>query len=165
MVNQLDKYWDVSSWPQRYQYSSFDANYILVNHKRPNRYGKHWTKQDVVRFMKWLRNHSESVVSDEMVLYRGTSDNLFPYWNNENSTINRNVVSTSESERIAKEFSNEGKGYLHILYLSPGCLILDMKPYYKNHALRREKEVLLLPGHKFTFLKKYGNRYHWMVTR
>jgi hypothetical protein len=31
MVNQLDKYWDVSSWPQRYQYSSFDLNYIIYD--------------------------------------------------------------------------------------------------------------------------------------
>ena len=161
MVNQLDKYWDVSSWPQRYQYSSFDLNYILVNGKRPSREGKHWTKKDVVDFMKWITKHSNA--TRKMILYRGTWDSPLPYWNNDNSNANHNLVSTSTSERIAKEFSNDGKGYVHILYLSPGCKTFDMKPYYTS-SVRREKEILLLPGHQFAFLKKYGHRCHWLVT-
>lgn len=79
-----------------------------------------------------------------------------------------NYLSTSKNVNIAKGFTglpldfdpdveydreaqfdlNNTPGYVHVLYLSPGCRVFDFKDHYKD-ALRREEEVLLLPGIEF----------------
>ena len=114
--------------------------------------------------MKWLDMHSDTLTKFKTV-YRGTWDSPIPYWNlNEEIPINQNIVSTSSKKSIAKEFSNSLKGFLHILQLILGCYIFDMKNYYNNHVLNREKEILILPNHKFTLLNKNGHCLTWLVS-
>jgi hypothetical protein len=156
---------DISTWPQRYIFSSFELNYILVNNKRLiPRNGKHWSIKDVKLFITWLYNNS-NVLTKTKIVYRGTWDSSVPFWNlNNEIPINQNIVSTSSKKSIAKEFSNSLKGFLHILQLTPGCHIFDMKNHYNNSVASREKEILILPNHKFTLLNKNGHCLTWVVS-
>ena len=159
MPNQLDLKWDTSTWPQRYILASLDVNYYLSG-LQPVVDGKHWTKDDVRRFVAWIKPRAQTVDKDEVVMYRGT-------WDAESAPAHDNptlaFTSMTHDKHIATEFSGK-KGSVHALHLKRGCRVFDMEPHYAaGNAVRREREVLLLPGHRFVFRRKYGGVLHWDV--
>jgi hypothetical protein len=87
-----------------------------------------------------------------------------------------NYLSTSTDVNIAKEFTgvprdyedrldengdieeydgaaefdeNNTPGFVHVLFLSTGCRIFDMDAHYSRIQLDREKEIIILPKHRF----------------
>ena len=156
--------WDASSWPQRYVNSNHDVNRALRGHSLPDRkLGEHWTHADVRNFVKWMRAHCE-VTDAPRILYRGA--NMATLFNEARFTKTPTFLSTSTDAAVASEFGKwyKTKGVLHVLHLAPGCRVFDMAPCYatmKVPAVSREKEVIVLPGHRATFRCRRGWRRHW----
>jgi hypothetical protein len=163
MPTDLDRDWDSMLWPHRYMTMSFEVNAFLS--KQPfKKSGKHWTKKDILEFMEWA-NKQATTLQRARMLYRGTpKDVTLPYYAS-NPTLS--FVSTTKSADIAQEFASpKGKGWVHVLHLSKGCRVIDLQPYYATFripGLKREKEVLLLPGHTFTLLSEDKHTKHWQV--
>lgn len=169
MVNQLQQIWKGSSWLKRYSYSSKELNMRLAGlgkqlHKSMNM----WTKPRIRACMAYMRRASH-VLATPQVLYRGTSHPGIEIHADEDSLVpdiakNTCIVSLTTSRAIAKEFAwPKGKGFLHKVCLAKGCRVVDMVTE-SDHAARREKEVLLLPGHSLKLVSQRGHSLVWQCT-
>lgn len=163
MPTDLDVFWDQMNWVHRYMSMSRDVNAYL-NKEPYDKSGKHWTKKDIKEFCEWMLANG-TVLARGRTLYRGTSQDVNePYFK---YNPNRSFVSMTKSEAIAHEFASpKGKGNVHVLHLTKGCTVFDFQPYYASFripALKREKEVLLYPGHNMTLMSEKGRVKHWRV--
>lgn len=159
MPTQLDELWASSTWPQRYILSSSDVNNTLLG-MPVARSGKHWTKQDVARFVRWMDANC-TVLAAPVVLYRGSQSP-------DVGERNKAFLSTSLSRKVALEFA-KASGFVHVVHCQPGCRVFDMGPHYAGNRVllgaSREREVLVMPGTLLTPLRKHGRSFHWTATK
>ena len=150
-----------SSWAKRYIQTSAELNRILcgVPHKDSS-----WTSQDVSEFNSYMKKHSKAL-SKSITLYRGTSVPSPIMSPLEDMLVNCQYMSTTKSRDIAEEFNWRKKGYIHILHCQRGVRVYDFENDYGDDPVKREQEVLILPGHVLTIINKDAHTITWKVSK
>lgn len=169
MPTQLDAAWAASTWPQRYMLSSTAVNRHLCG-LPVAREGAHWTRDEARAFLRWARAHAAPLAAPA-VAYRGTRVEE-PSLCTDRAGRTAGFTSASWSPAIAREFAGGARaagGRVHVLRLGAGCRALDMAAHCARSgpgpaAPCREREVLLLPGHRLELRARRGARLYWDVT-
>ena len=160
----LVEYWKKNpSWPKRYLQTSAELNWLLCGIPH-NKEDSLWTPTAVNQFNTFMEKESV-VITKPITLYRGTSvpsPTMSPL---ANIMVSCQYMSTTKSRAIADEFNWKKKGYIHILELQPGVRVYDFINDYGDAPVKREQEVLILPGHILTISDINGHTMTWKVSK
>ena len=160
----LVEYWkNNKSWPKRYIQTSATLNWLLCGIPH-NKSDSIWTSVAVKQFHTFMNTHSV-VITKPITLYRGTSvpsPTMSPL---ADRMITCQYMSTTKSKIIAEEFKWKKEGYLHVLKCEPGVRLYDFENDYDDDLVKREKEVLVLPGHVLTIDNIDGHIITWKVSK
>jgi hypothetical protein len=151
-----------------YLQSSWEVNMRLsgLEAQIDKRYSK-WTPAKVNRLVREMS--SMGVKTDRIKLYRGTW-NMMPIIA---PTINKlpacvelkHPLSTSTTKRIAQEFANKGRGYIHHITILAGVKCLTSEILYRlcEGAAKRENEYIIVPPAKLVLTKQSRHNIHWLA--
>jgi len=169
--------WKNKSWARRYIETSWPVNMSLAGLKHDVSWkDTKWTSRGITALLKYIAQHA-TLVADNRILYRGTrnaspvmepldisEEALLARFDAKVPIYNLHPLSTSTKQAIAAEFIGR-KGYIHVLYMHPGCIIYDVAKEYSQNAVGREEEIIVLPRHVLTPIARKNNELHWKVTK
>jgi len=160
----LIEYWKNNpSWPKRYIQTSAELNWTLcgISYTKEDSL---WTPEAISEFNTFMKKHSKPLPK-MTILYRGTSvpsPTMSPL---EDVIVNCQYMSTTKSKAIAEEFNWKKKGYVHILHCQRGVRVYDFENDYGDDPVKREQEVLILPGHVLTMVGMKDHTIVWKVSK
>jgi hypothetical protein len=169
----------MSSVIKNFVENSFNLNMILCGFENDvNDTKTFWSKNKkknkelVEKFLSETKKIAEKV-KESFTVYRGTdlpSPTMQPFTD---QMSNCQYMSTSKSKSLAKEFSRK-KGFLHHLRLEKGVKYLDIQKILKSDenldkkilaVIKREKEIVLLPGCNLKLISFNKNIVKWLVSK